>query len=79
MANLTKGIVVTTKKEQLDGFFKDFTKYEVQFLNEEGGEKNEHGAYCYQSQNGNHLISLDMFLASYKQWLIDNNIVKLCE
>jgi hypothetical protein len=67
------------QRNQLDAHFKELTKYEVQFLNEEGGEINEHGAYFYQSQNGNHLIALDMFLASYKQWLIDNNIIQLID
>lgn len=65
------------EKQKIDNMFSELTKYEVQFLNEDGnGEKNEYGAYCYQSQNGNHLIALDMFLRSYRDWLVENNIVK---
>jgi hypothetical protein len=72
-------MAVEYSQEQLDSHFKELTKYEVQFLNENDGQKNEHGAYCYQSQNGNHLIALEMFLASYKQWLLNNNIVQLID
>lgn len=60
--------------------FKELTKHEVSFLEQEhNGEKNEHGAYCYVSQNGNHHIALDMFLRSYRDWLVENNIVKEIE
>jgi hypothetical protein len=63
-----------TPEEQL----KEMTKNEVAFLkSEEGdGETNEHGVYLYTSANGRHMISLEYFLCSYKNWLIDNGIVK---
>lgn len=63
-----------TPEEQLEAM----TKHERAFLmSEEGsGEANEHGVYVYTSANGNHLISLDFFLCSYKDWLIDHRIVK---
>lgn len=52
-------------------------KNEWSFLDGEGqGQKNLAGAYCYQSQDGNHLIALDFFLMHYKKWLIENKIVK---
>lgn len=57
---------------------KDMIKNEVAFLKSEEGDgvANEHGVYLYTSQNGNHIISLDYFLCSYKNWLIENKIVK---
>ncbi len=65
---------------QLSAHFKEWTKNEIKFLDgEANGERNEHGAFCYQSQSGNHLIALDLFLASYRMWLIDNKIVKEIE
>ena len=64
-----------SEKKMLDMHFKELTKHEVAFLEGEGmGEKNEHGAYIYKSQN--HSIRLDLYLHGYKQYLIDNNIVK---
>jgi hypothetical protein len=63
-----------TPEEQL----KEMTKNEIAFLqSEEGdGECNEHGVYLYTSGNGNHIVSLEFYLCSYKNWLIENNIVK---
>lgn len=63
-----------TPQEQL----KEMTKNEVAFLMSDDGdaEVNEHGVYLYTSHNGNHIISLDYFLCSYKHWLIENGIVK---
>lgn len=63
-----------TIEEQLE----KITKNEVTFLKSEegGGEVNEHGVYLYTSANENHIISLEYFLCSYKNWLIDNGIVK---
>jgi hypothetical protein len=63
--------------EQADAIFKELTKNEVAFLEDEGdGVKNEHGAYCYQSMDGSHLIALDYYLMHYKKWLIEKGIVK---
>lgn len=49
---------------------------ETEFLEEDGAIKNEHGVYVYRSACGNHILSLDMFLLHYKQWLIENRYVK---
>lgn len=72
--NLINNSKQMTPEEQL----REMTNNEVAFLMSEegGGETNEHGVYSYTSANGNHIISLDFFLWSYKQWLIDNKIVK---
>jgi len=63
-----------TPEQQL----KEMTKNEEAFLmSEDGnGECNEHGVYLYASHNGNHTISLSYYLLSYKNWLIDNGIIK---
>jgi len=63
-------------KEELDEIFKKLLKNETEFCEENEYEKNEHGAYIYVSTNGDSSIRLDMILHSYKEWLIDNNIVK---
>lgn len=63
-----------TPEEQLEAM----TKHEREFLESEEGDgvKNEYGVYVYKSHDERHIISLDYYLASYKSWLIENNIVK---
>jgi hypothetical protein len=57
--------------------FEEITKNEVKFLKSQGhGHMNEHGAWAYMSNDGNHLIALDLYLMHYKEWLIENEIVK---
>ena len=63
-------------KEELDSIFKELLKHETEFCEENEYQKNEHGSYIYVSSNGNSSIRLDMVLNSYKQWLIETNIVK---
>jgi len=64
------------EKQKMDSMFKELTKHEVEFLKEQGADQNEHGVFLYISENGNGRISLDLFLTSYKEWLIEHKIVK---
>jgi hypothetical protein len=57
-------------------FLDRMTEHERDFLKSEGIEPNEHGAYVFENQDSNVLIALDMFLYSYRNWLIENRIVK---
>jgi hypothetical protein len=67
-----------TKEEikKLDAQFAEITKHERDFLNRECIEPNEHGAYIFKNFDDTASIALDIFLLSYKQWLIENKIVK---
>jgi hypothetical protein len=62
------------EKQRLDQAFAEITKTEKEFLKEYGIEPNEHGAYVFISQDGNNRIALDLFLSSYRTWLIENDI-----
>lgn len=55
---------------------RDLVKDEVKFCNEIACEKNEHGNFIYSSTNGASTINLPYILMEYKQWLIDNKILK---
>lgn len=63
--------------EEMNLLFKDLTKHEVEFLKSEGIPTNQHGVYLFESQDRTTTISLDLFLMSYKDWLIENKIVRL--
>lgn len=63
-------------REELDAYFKELTKQEVAFCEEMKYLKNEYGAYIYATWDGNSSINLPLTLQHYKQWLIENNIVK---
>lgn len=52
------------------------TEVERSFLEEKECCKNKHGVYLFISANGHERISLDYFLHEYKEWLIENKIVK---
>lgn len=67
------------ERELLDTFFKERTKHEVTYLKEHDANVNENGVYVYHSANGDHSIRLDLFLRSYRDWLIDHKIVKQIE
>lgn len=54
----------------------ELIKSELQFCEEIECEKNEHGQFIYESSNGNHSMNLPYILQDYKQWLIDNKILK---
>ncbi len=60
----------------MDEKLKSLTVNEVKYLEENECEKNEHGAYLFVSANGHESISLNFFLLEYKNWLIENKIVK---
>ncbi len=65
------------EKHTIHETFGELLKNEIAFLKGEGqGQRNPAGAYCYMSQDGNHLIALDFYLMHYKKWLIENKIVK---
>lgn len=65
------------EKQAMEATFEALLKNETAFLEGDGdGVKNEAGSYCYVSQDNNHYIALDFFLMYYKQWLIENKIVK---
>lgn len=49
---------------------------EDKFCKEIECEKNEHGVYVYTSSNGAHIISLNYILLEYKNWLVENKILK---
>lgn len=61
-------------KEEMDKFFKEHTATEVRFLKEHDIEPNKHGAYNFTSSDGHTHIALDLFLSSYRTWLIENDI-----
>ena len=53
-------------------------KNEIAFLEYNKAEKNEHGAYIFISASGKEHISLAYYLLDFKQWLIEQKIVKEC-
>jgi len=55
---------------------KEYVKHETKFCEEHDIEKNEHGVYLYISQNGVSQLSLDFILREYRDWLIEEGIVK---
>lgn len=62
------------EKDKLDSYFNEHTATERRFLNEEGIPPNEHGAFAFTSTDGNVHIALDLFLRSYRDWLIENMV-----
>jgi hypothetical protein len=60
----------------MDIHIKELVKDELQFCEELDCVKNEHGVYIYKSSNEVHSFNLPLLLSHYKDWLIDNNIVK---
>jgi hypothetical protein len=57
-------------------FLDQMTKHEKDFLTSEGVEPNKHGAYVFENEDSSVHIALDVFLYSYRNWLIENKIVK---
>lgn len=49
---------------------------EIEFCAETEMEKNEHGQFIYKSTNSASSINLPYILLEYKQWLIENKIVR---
>ena len=62
--------------EELNKIFTELLKNETKFCEENEFAKNEYGAYIFVSANGNQSIRLDCILRDYKEYLIDNEIVK---
>lgn len=60
--------------EYLDNLVKD----EREFLESVDCIKNDAGVYLYKSADGNEILSLDHFLNSYKEYLIEKGLVKEC-
>lgn len=54
----------------------DLIKKELEFCESVDMEKNEHGQYICESSNKNSVFNLPYLLFEYKQWLIENKIVK---
>jgi hypothetical protein len=63
-------------KDKLNKYFEEATKHPNQFLEELGAEKNEHDTYIYHSSNGISSMNLALVLMSYKDWLLDNDILR---
>ncbi len=59
-----------------DEAIKVLIKTEVAFLERCCALKNEHGAYLYVSKRGADHINLAMLLYNYKEYLIENGMVK---
>lgn len=53
-----------------------YTEKEREFLRQTEIPCNEYGVYLFISGDGNVRIDLQYILMEYKQWLIDNKIVK---
>ncbi len=65
------------ERQKLDAFFNERQKHETAFVKEDGMfEANEHGVYIYTSANGYSSMDLIAVLRSYRDYLIDNKIVK---
>jgi hypothetical protein len=64
------------EKQKLDSHFTELTKNEISYLKEMRISPNDHGAYAFTNADGSQMIALDMFMASYKSWLIENKIVR---
>lgn len=64
------------EKKRLDAFFAEHLKHEEAFLKENDAELNDNGVYIYTSANKCHSIRLDAYLKLYREYLIENKIVK---
>lgn len=54
----------------------DLLKNEIDFCEERGFQKTTEGVFIYVSKNGMEYMNLPAILNDYKDWLIENNIVK---
>ena len=55
----------------------DFIKDEIKFCESIDCERDSNGRFTYTSINGASKMILPFVLSEYKDWLIENNIVKL--
>ena len=52
-------------------------KNEIKFCEENEFVRNEHGQFIYENKGSNvHAMNIPYMLLCYKDWLIENNIVK---
>lgn len=56
--------------------FEEHLKNETRFLKEREFQTTDKGGYFYMSKDETHLIKLDFILSDYKEWLIENKLVK---
>ena len=61
----------------MDSKFDELLKTERLFLEEMEAVKNENGKYLYKSINEDEILLLDFYLKDYKDWLVQNGMVKL--
>ncbi len=61
----------------MDAKFDELLKTERLFLEEMEAVKDERGSYLYKSRNADDILLLDFYLKEYKDWLVENGIVKL--
>jgi hypothetical protein len=61
----------------MDSKFDELLKTERLFLEEMEAVKNENGKYLYKSTNEDEILLLDFYLKHYKDWLVQNGMVKL--
>jgi len=60
----------------MDNNLQDLIKNEIEFCNKIDCERNEQGQFIYESKNGKSAMNLPYILQEYKQWLIDERLVK---
>jgi hypothetical protein len=71
----TQQNIKTMDINKIEEKFKELTKDEVRFLQEQVNAKtNEHGVYIYKSVDGSSSINLALVLSHYKEWLLDEGI-----
>ena len=66
---------MSNETEKLDALRKELVKEAVEFLQEDGAILSPNGVYHYQSACGRHILSLDSYLASFKEFLIEKGYV----
>ncbi len=62
--------------EELNKKMKEMLKNELEFCQEMEFVKNEHGQHIFVSQDGVQSMNLPFILNDYKDWLIEQKIVR---
>jgi len=62
--------------DKSDAAFEEMLKHEIKFCEQIEAVKNKHDVYIYTSTNGHSSFNLPCILQEYKEWLIENKIVK---
>lgn len=55
----------------------DLIKDEIDFCKSIDAEMNEKHQYIYESKNMKSVVNLPFILKEYREWLIDNNKIKI--